>query len=82
MALRGFLVDGKPDVAAKSFKEGVKNYPLAQAKNRGDGVHQHLEETDEHDPCEQLRVLRGDRACDPEGTGRLSACDQPTVVVP
>jgi hypothetical protein len=33
MALRGFLVDGKPDAATKSFKEGVKIYPLAQAKN-------------------------------------------------
>src|SRR5437763_3979383 len=32
VVLRGFLVDGKPDAAAKSFKEGIKVYPLAQAK--------------------------------------------------
>lgn len=31
--LRGFLVDGKPDAASKQFKEGLKIYPLAQAKN-------------------------------------------------
>lgn len=33
MALRGFLVDGKPDVAAKMFKEGLKVYTLAEANN-------------------------------------------------
>jgi len=33
LALRGFLVEGKPDAVAKSFKEGVRVYPLAQAKN-------------------------------------------------
>ena len=33
IALRGFLVDGKPDAATKNFKEGLKVYPLAQAKN-------------------------------------------------
>jgi hypothetical protein len=33
MVLRGFLVDGKPDAAAKSFKDGLKVYPLAQANN-------------------------------------------------
>src|ERR1035441_3255350 len=33
MVLRGFVVDGKPDVANKIFKEGLKVYPLAQAKN-------------------------------------------------
>lgn len=33
LILRGFLVDGKPDAAARKFKEGVKIYPLAQAKN-------------------------------------------------
>jgi hypothetical protein len=32
IALRGFLVDGKPDAATKNFKEGLKVYPLAQAK--------------------------------------------------
>lgn len=32
VVLRGFLVDGKPDAAVKSFKEGIKVYPLAQAK--------------------------------------------------
>lgn len=31
--LRGFLVDGKPDVAVKTFKDGVKVYPLSQAAN-------------------------------------------------
>ena len=31
--LRGFLVDGKPDVAVKMFKDGVKIYPLSQASN-------------------------------------------------
>ena len=31
MVLRGFLVDGKPDAAKKSFTEGVKVYPLAQS---------------------------------------------------
>ena len=29
--LRGFLVDGKPDAAAKMWKEGLKVYPLADA---------------------------------------------------
>lgn len=33
LILRGFLVDGKPDAATKSFKEGLKVYPLAQAQN-------------------------------------------------
>jgi hypothetical protein len=32
IALRGFLVDGKPDAATKSFKEGLKIYPLAKAQ--------------------------------------------------
>jgi hypothetical protein len=31
LALRGFLVDGKPDAAAAMFTEGVKVYPLSQA---------------------------------------------------
>jgi hypothetical protein len=34
LILRGFLVDGKPDAATKNFKDGLKVYPLAQAKNR------------------------------------------------
>jgi hypothetical protein len=33
IALRGFLADGKPDAAAKMFKEGLKIYPLSQAGN-------------------------------------------------
>ncbi len=33
IALRGFLVDGKPDAASKMFREGVKIYSLAKAKN-------------------------------------------------
>ncbi len=33
MILRGFLVNGKPDAASKMFREGVKVYPLAKAKN-------------------------------------------------
>jgi hypothetical protein len=33
LILRGFLVDGKPDAAAKSFKEHLKVYPLSQANN-------------------------------------------------
>ena len=33
LALRGFLVDGKPDAATTMFKNGVKIYPLAQAAN-------------------------------------------------
>ena len=33
MALRSFLVDGKPDFATKNFKDGLKIYPLAQAAN-------------------------------------------------
>jgi hypothetical protein len=31
--LRGFLVDGKPDAAAKLFSEGVKVYPLSKAND-------------------------------------------------
>lgn len=31
--LRGFLVDGKPDVASNNFREGLKIYPLARAQN-------------------------------------------------
>ncbi len=30
LILRGFLVDGKPDVAVASFKSGLKVYPLSQ----------------------------------------------------
>lgn len=30
VALRGFLVDGKPDAAAKMWREGLKIYPLAR----------------------------------------------------
>ena len=33
LVLRGFLVDGKPDAADKTFKESLKVYPLAVAKN-------------------------------------------------
>jgi hypothetical protein len=33
LALRGFLVDGKPDRASKMFREGVKIYPLSKAGN-------------------------------------------------
>jgi hypothetical protein len=33
VALRGFLVDGKPDAANKMWKEGLKIYPLAKAAN-------------------------------------------------
>jgi len=29
--LRGFLVDGRPDAAARMFREGVRIYPLSQA---------------------------------------------------
>lgn len=32
--LRGFLKDGKPDAAAKSFRSGLKIYPLSRAKNQ------------------------------------------------
>ncbi len=31
IVLRGFLVDGKPDAAAKMWKEGLKVYPLSEA---------------------------------------------------
>jgi len=31
--LRGFLVDGKPDAAAKMWREGLKIYPLAKKDN-------------------------------------------------
>jgi hypothetical protein len=30
VALRGFLVDGKPDTASKMWREGLKIYPLAE----------------------------------------------------
>jgi hypothetical protein len=33
LILRGFLVDGKTDVAVNTFKGGLKIYPLSQAKN-------------------------------------------------
>ena len=33
LVLRGFLKDGKPDAASKSFREGVKIYSLAKAAN-------------------------------------------------
>lgn len=33
IALRGFLVDGKPDAAAKMWREGLKIYPLAKKDN-------------------------------------------------
>jgi hypothetical protein len=33
LILRGFLVDGKPDAAAKMYKTGLKIYPLSQADN-------------------------------------------------
>ncbi|HDH02705.1 MAG TPA: DUF1254 domain-containing protein, partial [Actinobacteria bacterium] len=33
IALRGFLVDNKPDAAVTMWKEGLKIYPLAQAAN-------------------------------------------------
>lgn len=32
--LRGFLVDGKPDVASQMFREGIKVYPLKDADNQ------------------------------------------------
>ena len=33
VALRGFLVDGKPDAAAKMWRDSLKVYPLAQKDN-------------------------------------------------
>lgn len=33
IALRGFLVDGKPDAANKMWREGLKIYPLSKADN-------------------------------------------------
>ena len=33
MILRGFLVDGKPDTAAKMWRDGLKIYPLKDAGN-------------------------------------------------
>ncbi|MBL6705212.1 MAG: DUF1254 domain-containing protein [Planctomycetaceae bacterium] len=33
VALRGFLVDGKPDAAAKMWRDGLKIYPLALKAN-------------------------------------------------
>jgi hypothetical protein len=33
IALRGFVVDGKPDAATKMFKEGLKIYPLSKSAN-------------------------------------------------
>lgn len=33
LILRGFLVDGKPDAAAKMFESGLKVYPLSGKKN-------------------------------------------------
>lgn len=33
LILRGFLVDGKPDVSVKMFQEGLKIYPLDKAAN-------------------------------------------------
>jgi len=33
LILRGFLVDGKPDVAARTFEAGLKIYPLSAAAN-------------------------------------------------
>ena len=33
IALRGFMVDGKPDAAVAMFKNGLKIYPLSQAAN-------------------------------------------------
>ena len=33
LILRGFLVNGKPDAAAKQFRDGLKVYPLSMAKN-------------------------------------------------
>ena len=34
MALRGFLVDGKPDVSVQLFKQKLKIYPLERANDR------------------------------------------------
>ncbi len=33
LVLRGLLVDGKPDVPTRSFREGLKIYPLSRAAN-------------------------------------------------
>ena len=33
VVVRGFLVDGKPDAASKSFREGIKIYSLSKAAN-------------------------------------------------
>ena len=39
LILRGFLVDGKPDVATKMWKEELKVYPLSKAANPPKMVH-------------------------------------------
>jgi hypothetical protein len=60
IALRGFLVDGKPDAAAKMWRDGLKIYPLAkEGQSAEDGVHQRLRQIVQHDPRQQFRVLRG-----------------------
>ena len=46
IALRGFLVDGKPDAASQMFRDGLKIYPLDQPRrSAGDGVHQRVRQT-------------------------------------
>ena len=74
IALRGFLVDGKPDAASKMFREGLKIYSLSKAANPPkmefincskvpfNTVHannfEFYQELDQRDPEGAARILR------------------------
>jgi hypothetical protein len=64
LALRGFLVDGKPDAASKMFREGLKVYPLSQADNppatefvSGTGLKQNTIHANNFDFYKELAVV-------------------------
>lgn len=57
MLARGFLVDGKTDVAVEIFREGLQVYPYSslkdpQVQKKEDGVHQRIWETYEYHSCQ------------------------------
>ncbi len=83
LILRGFLVDGKPDTAAKMFRDGLKIYPLDQADAQPamefisvkDRVYSTIHANDEHFYEEVNRVVQREpiELFEPEIRGILSA---------
>jgi Protein of unknown function (DUF1254) len=81
LVLRGFLVDGKLDATSKTFREGVKVYPLARAANPPKmEFFKRLEGVVQHRPCQQFREASGQGQATHGPCPSRAATELPTVV--